>query len=159
MKQATCEERIDAQLEDTIDTLQKVRLFDGWEDMDTAERIERCDEAGVSIFASRGEYAPSDTPAFHEYGLSFDYVEPGTFNGQEDGYFRYQLSWGGPSDEFRFYVSGPNWSVHRIEYAFLDWFDGATRTLYGADQELLEDVFGDFLDFGMVESEFDSATA
>tara|TARA_R100001443_G_scaffold116608_1_gene137539 strand:- start:13442 stop:13792 length:351 start_codon:yes stop_codon:yes gene_type:complete len=52
--------------------------------------------------------------------LSFDYVEPNTFEGQEVGYYRYQMSWGGPSDEFRMYDNSD-----KIQYWFLDWFDGA----------------------------------
>ena len=66
--------------------------------------------------------------AFNEYGLSFDYVEPNTFNDQPEGFFRYQISWGGPSEEFRFYVN-PDFSCHRIEFWFLDWWDGASRDI------------------------------
>lgn len=40
--------------------------------------------------------------AFDEYALSFDYVEPDTFDDQDRGYFRYQISYGGPSEEVRF---------------------------------------------------------
>jgi hypothetical protein len=65
------------------------------------------------------------------------------FEGQRNAYFRWQLSWGGPSDEFRFYAN-PDISIHRIEYWFLDWFDGAYRTLEGNDFELLEKVFDIF---------------
>ncbi len=57
-------------------------------------------------------------------GLCFDYVDPNTFNDQKEGYWRWQLSWGGPGDEFRIYIN-PDKSVHRIEYWYLDWFDGA----------------------------------
>jgi len=60
--------------------------------------------------------------------LGFDYVEPGTFTDQLEGYWRWQLSWGGPGDEFRIYIN-PDKSVHRIEYWYLDWFDGAKVTL------------------------------
>ena len=56
---------------------------------------------------------------FHEYGLSFDYVEADTFDNQPKGYHRFQISWGGPSDELRFY------SLDRVEYWYMDWFDGA----------------------------------
>ena len=59
-----------------------------------------------------------------DYALSFDFVAAGTSSDQREAYFRYQLSWGGPSDEFRFFVN-PDLSCHRIEYWFLDWFDGA----------------------------------
>jgi hypothetical protein len=61
-------------------------------------------------------------------GLCFDYVEPETFTDQLEGYWRWQLSWGGPGDEFRIYVN-PDKSVHRIEYWYLDWYDGAKVTL------------------------------
>ena len=60
----------------------------------------------------------------NNYGLSFDYVEKNTFEDQERGYFRFQLSWGGPSEEFRIYVDYDKQITH-IEYWFLDWGDGA----------------------------------
>lgn len=53
---------------------------------------------------------------FSEYGLSFDYVE--LDEDTEQDYFRYQLSWGGPSSEIRFYDNGA------IEYVYMDWFCG-----------------------------------
>ena len=62
-------------------------------------------------------------------GLCFDYVEPFTFVEQPRGYHRWQLSWGGPSDEFRLYADG---TVH---YHFMDWYDGAKR--YITDNELV----------------------
>ena len=61
-------------------------------------------------------------------GLCFDYVDPNTFNDQKEGYWRWQLSWGGPGDEFRIYVN-PDKSIHRIEYWYMDWYDGAKVTL------------------------------
>ena len=77
----------------------------------------------------------SEFDRFHEYGPSFDYVEPGTFTDQDEGYLRFQISWGGPSEEIRFYVSPtqnagyygvrPDWHLYRIEFWYLDWFDGA----------------------------------
>ena len=64
------------------------------------------------------EKGSDDLPPFFEYGLCFDYVEPDTFDDQDEGYFRYQLSYGGPSDEIRFYHDGT------VEYVYLDWFVG-----------------------------------
>ena len=61
-------------------------------------------------------------------GLCFDYVVPKTWPDQLEGYWRWQLSWGGPGDEFRIYVN-PDKSVHRIEYWYLVWYDGAKVTL------------------------------
>ena len=57
-------------------------------------------------------------------GLSFDYVEPHTFTDQLEGYWRWQFSWGGPSDELRAFVN-ENKEIHRLEYWFMDWMDGA----------------------------------
>ena len=61
----------------------------------------------------------------NELGLSFDYVEPNTFNDQKEGFWRWQLSWGGPSDEFRIFVNEDN-KIYKIEYWYMDWFDGAS---------------------------------
>lgn len=58
--------------------------------------------------------------------LSWDYVEPGTFEDQEEGYYRLQLSWGGPSDEFRIYTTQYADEIDVIEYHYMDWFDGAS---------------------------------
>ena len=86
----------------------------------------------------------------YEHGLAFDYVAPGTFDDQNEGYFRYQISWGGPSDEFRIYADANGrrgWSIYRVEYWYMDWFDGASVTLRGDDlafmSELVESFFGD----------------
>lgn len=81
----------------------------------------------------------------NEYGLCFDYVAPGTFKGQRRGYFRYQISWGGPSDEFRFFCDERLEPV-RIEYWFLDWNDGAKVILTGKDEELLRELWDDWKD-------------
>lgn len=94
---------------------------------------------------------------FNEHGLGFDYVAPGTFGDQREGYWRYQISWGGPSDEFRFYASDPNDRPYRIEYWFLDWFDGEGRALTGEDEELLLEIWDDFEGMGMTESEYEKA--
>jgi len=68
---------------------------------------------------------------FYTHGLCFDYVAANTFRDQDEGYYRYQISWGGPSDEFRFFRDG------RIEYWFMDWFDGHGEELTGSDRELM----------------------
>ena len=70
-------------------------------------------------------------------GLCFDYVDPNTFTDQKEGYWRWQLSWGGPGDEFRIYIN-PDKSVHRIEYWYLDGFDGAKVEL---DEKLHGDAW------------------
>jgi hypothetical protein len=66
-------------------------------------------------------------------GLGFDYVEPHTFTDQLEGYWRWQFSWGGPSDELRAYVNRDD-SIHRLEYWFMDWMDGAKLELQEGEQ-------------------------
>lgn len=96
-----------------------------------------------------------DLGTFTEYGLGFDYVAPQTFTDQPEGYWRYQLSWGGPSDEFRFYAGGcGEQTPYRISYVFLDWFDGRERALVGQDLELMRDIWAFFAEIGSTESEY-----
>ncbi|HDN18038.1 MAG TPA: hypothetical protein ENF41_03155 [Candidatus Bathyarchaeota archaeon] len=86
-------------------------------------------------------YTERGDEEIYDYGLCFDFVpseEPG-----EEPYFRWQLSWGGPSDEFRFFV-GPDFSLYKVEYWFMDWFDGAKITLRGKDFELLAEIWEHF---------------
>lgn len=86
---------------------------------------------------------------FHEYGLSFDYVEEYTFNDQEEPYFRYQISWGGPQEEYRIYTDD-YYNIERVEYWFLDWFEGEYKTLDKDD--IIFDIIEDFKDMGLLEA-------
>jgi hypothetical protein len=89
---------------------------------------------------------------FDEYGLCFDYVPKETFRDQKRGFFRWQLSYGGPQDEFRFYTD-ENLDPIEIDYWFLDWFDGAKVKLCGRDYDLLAEIFSDFKELGVVDAE------
>ena len=126
----TCAERVDEHMESRLNALRQL-----WELY--CKDCEAYDE----------EYGNLD-----EYGLSFDYVAPETFSDQPEGYFRYQISCGGPGEEFRFYADQKtdwDFSVYRVEFWFLDWFDGAPRALHGADLELMTEIFQSyFVDSG-----------
>ena len=97
----------------------------------------------------QGYEEAGDTDTLADYGLSFDYVAPNTFDDQREGYFRYQLSWGGPSDEFRFFVNLDH-SCHRIEYWYLDWFDGASLMPGDGEQSFLLEIWEWFRETGAV---------
>lgn len=97
-----------------------------------------------------------DLGPISDFGLCFDYVAAGTYATQREGYFRWQISWGGPSDEFRFYVDAQK-KCHRIEYWYMDWFDGAKKNLSGKNEELLLYFFEWFKDMGVVDSELRKA--
>jgi len=93
------------------------------------------------ITAYMGELSEEDESIideFYNYGLSIDMISMGTFKNMKEPYLRYQLSWGGPSDEINFYQNG------RIEYRFLDWFDGATLNISDLDwAQWLREYFQD----------------
>lgn len=91
-----------------------------------------------------------DSDSLSEYGLCFDFVPAGTFEDQKKPYFRYQLSWGGPAEEFRFYIDS-QLEPYRIEFWLLDWFDGASEELEGEDFRLLENIFELFREQGLVQ--------
>ena len=132
--QKTCEQRVTGELAGRIEDLQELwRAY--------------CE----------GEEEVEDLGNLCDYGLCFDYVAPGTFEDQDEGYFRYQLSWGGPSDEFRFFV-GPDFQPYRVEYWFLDWFDGAYKRLTRNNLDLLLEIFDWFKESGAVQAKFDEAT-
>jgi hypothetical protein len=123
-RQQNCETRIDQHLSGRIADL--TRLWDA------SRPGNESDDSDITLF---------------DYGLSFDYVRPGTFNAQPEGYFRYQLSWGGASDEFRFFVN-PDLSCHRVEYWFLDWFDSAQRHITGEPQRPMMQLWDWFRETG-----------
>jgi len=128
MKDKTCKDRIDQHLKERIEDLTKL-----WE-----------------MYRENPEANDEELGNFNEYGLCFDYVAPRTFERQQRGYFRYQLSWGGPSDEFRFFCD-ENLNPTRIEYWFMDWFDGAKKILEGTKYNLLEEIFNDIKECGTVQ--------
>lgn len=93
---------------------------------------------------------------FHDYGLAFDYVAPGTFGDQREGYFRFQISWGGPSKEIRLfaqYNGGEyDYSLYRAEFWYLDWFDGAKRDV--THDPAIRWLWEFFLEIGSVNAAF-----
>ena len=121
----TCKELVRDEFNQVEQTYQEANdFFNEYENATEGEQI-----ALKVIDKHKGDY-------FHEYedlfdyinqnALSWDYVEPGTFEDQEEGYYRLQLSWGGPSDEFRIYTIGDTLEIDVIDYHYMDWFDGAS---------------------------------
>ena len=145
-EQKTCKQRVRGELRSRISDLEK--LWKAYKE-DPDKEVE-------------------DLGTFDEYGLGFDYVAPDAFGDgkaktrkqrrEHDfrGYFRYQLSYGGPSDEFRFYCD-ENLNPVEIEYWFLDWFDGAHIDLTGENYKLLEEIFLDLKETGTVQHKLDAS--
>ena len=129
------------------------------------ERDKKCSERIAAHWALRKKdfevfmrdpEGNEDLGPFYEYGLGFDYVAPNTFKGQRRGYWRYQLSWGGPSDELRFY-GDEGMLITKVEYWFLDWFDGAHKNV--TDVKCVQWLIGEFEGLDSFRSAFDTAAA
>ena len=110
-----------------------------------------------ALYQEGDEDGDEDLGTFTEYGLSFDYVAPHTFTDQRRGFFRYQLSCGGPQDEFRFMTEDPRNPAPEVAYWFLDWNDGHGETLTGEDADLLLEIWRDFQETGTVQAQWDGA--
>jgi hypothetical protein len=153
-RQATCKERVRSHYQSRMTDLAEL-----WHAATNAGEPCRVCKATGKIGKYDCEYCDGGTypedSRLNEYGLSFDYVAPGTFNGQRRGYWRYHLSCGGPSDEFRFYCDERRTPV-RIEYWFLDWFDGAKVTVKpeSANWATLMELWEDWDGMGMVDDEY-----
>lgn len=115
-----------------------------------AEELASFERVGESHFQSRSEdlssilermesSAPEVSEQAYEelfqYGLSLDYVPPFTFDGQLAGYWRWQISWGGPSDEFRIYVDDDS-NIREIIYVFQDWYQHTEQSVWHRDDIL-----------------------
>lgn len=149
-KQLTCAERIESACCNTMYDL--ARLYRSYDF--TPYHLKRW--LVKDRYAAKGEIR-TDTDLEEtlqrvqsEYGLCFDFVQPEGGN----GYWRYQFSWGGPSTELRFYGM-PNGQLHQAEFWFLDWFDGASRMLSGAELETARAIFSYMEGCGMLEHTYE----
>jgi hypothetical protein len=96
-----------------------------------------------------------ETGSFYDYGLAVDYVAPQTFERQREGYFRYQLSYGGPSEEIRFYFSPGAQVPYRIEFVYLNWGTGVSFRVTEEDWAMW--LWEHFNDSGTVQSELNKS--
>lgn len=85
---------------------------------------------------------------FDEYALCFDYLPPGTYRDQKRGYWRYQISWGGPSDEIRMW-GDRDLTLYRAEYWYLDWYDGASINV--TNSKCVQWLWDEFRDMDSLE--------
>ena len=119
-QQPKCSDLVQEKFNNTETDYKKAReFFEEYQDATEGQQI------AMEVFDKhRGDY-------FHEYDDLFDYVNQTALSwdyvdseGREAGYYRLQLSWGGPSDEFRIYVDQDK-EIDIIEYWYMDWFDSA----------------------------------
>jgi hypothetical protein len=123
-KQKTCAELISARYVD------RAKQFSELEDQCCNETLNH---------ENYGEWSR----CFNESILAFDFIEANTFDNQPDGYHRLQLSWGGPSDEVRYYTKDEHEKFYKITYSYMDWFDGAEIEVF---DDIWHNIFNDFTD-------------
>ena len=101
---------------------------------------------GYKDLEKKPDEAYEDYEDFFDYvnqsGLCFDFVSANTFTDQKCGYWRFQMSWGGPSDEFRIYTDHDK-NINYIEYWYMDWFDGASIRV---NDDVIYDICNMFLE-------------
>ena len=102
-----------------------------------------------NLYKKDSEARTADGEQWTEYGLAFDYVAPGTFGDQKRGYFRYQISYGGPSEEFRFY-SDENLNITGCYFWFLHWFDGASVRVTGRNLDTWREIWEGFKEIDLL---------
>jgi hypothetical protein len=101
-----------------LNTVNDYQLVDDYFNLDDEDKSKHEKHEDLQSYDSLFDYV-------NQSALSFDFVAVDTFENQDRGYWRLQMSWGGPSDEFRIYVNTEN-VIEYIDYHYLDWFDGAS---------------------------------
>lgn len=75
----------------------------------------------------------------YEYEDVLDWMNDYALGYYDDNYYRakrLELSWGGPQDYFLYFPK-----LDRIEYHYLDWYDGASLVLDGEDFKVMSEIF------------------
>jgi len=121
-REKTCKERVKGEYRKECERL--TSLFSVMYQEATQEQMDKfSDFFGRETTGEPNVDSEMAVDALCNYGLSIEYVLPGSNKGR--GFLRWLVSWGGPSDEWRFYfVPGEN-KPYRIEYIYSDWFDSA----------------------------------
>ncbi len=115
----TCKDKVKDSFQNLLDDWLVASVYCG-------QTIEQLEDQGYDIEVVE-KYIQYDSlyDYVNQTALSWDFVKANTFNDQKIGYFRLQLSWGGPSTEFRIYTD-KDLNIDFIEYWYLDWYDGAS---------------------------------
>ena len=129
--QLLCKERVAGELADRLNDIKTANLFySSLENIKRKAKNKAIPENFFKIVKSLDLRSyESMTQFLGSYALCFDYIDGVQAEQENTGnYWRLQLSWGGPSDEFRIFWNLEN-GIYRIDYWFMDWYDGAKITL------------------------------
>lgn len=148
-----CKDKVKDSLQHLLDDWLLASLYCG----QTKEQLK---EQGHDIDAVEDYLQHESLYDYVNQSASWDFVEANTFSDQKVGYYRLQLSYGGPSTEFRVYTD-KDLNIDHIEYWYLDWFDGAYEVVwneikglsstYTENAKLAYDVIQQFLEIESYE--------
>ena len=126
-KQLTCRELVNEKFNQIEQDYKDAdQYFNDYDNATEGEQI-----AMKVIDKHKGDYFREYEDLFdyvNQTALSWDYVE--AEDEENHAYYRLQLSWGGPSDEFRIYPIGDTLEIDCIDYHYMDWFDGASIPVF-----------------------------
>ena len=126
-KQLTCKELVNEKFNQVEQDYKDAdQYFNDYDNATEGEQI-----AMKVIDKHKGDYFREYEDLFdyvNQTALSWDYVE--AEDEKNPAYYRLQLSWGGPSDEFRIYTIGDTLEIDVIDYHYMDWFDGASIPVF-----------------------------
>ena len=162
-RQATCEERIDDQLRSEVESINQImyrmdfqhsesdlEMMDYWEIYEIAQEV--------------GELPRKHSTDDHWYSIKsredlIQHIVEETEEETADERWReaplsvmtrttiiVQMSWGGPSDQFECEVTEDG-MIDEVKYRFMDWFDGAERTISLSANPSLERFLQRFVDY------------
>ena len=143
---ATCEERIDEQMESAM-----ARLREALRDEEIVEvyalECESCGHKWQSedefedCLECNSEDVLADPVDQEERETRDSYMEDVLWFGKRFEVWRVELSCGGPQDYIDLFVDPEDHVIDHAIYHFLDWFDGAQRYVGGDDLENVRAMF------------------
>jgi len=162
-RQATCEERIDDQLRSEVESINQImyrmdfqhseddlEMMDYWEIQEIAHEV---GELGRKKGADNRWYRIKSREDLIEHIVEETDEENADMGWSEAPLsvmkrttIIVQMSWGGPSDQFECEIDDEG-NIDEVKYRFMDWFDGAERTISLSANPSLERFLRRFVDY------------
>ena len=131
-----CSDIVEEKYQERLEEFERAKRF-----FDITDKLASDEKGDLETYLNDEAQGFNNYSYFFDYvneaGLGFSRVEAGTFEGQRAGYWRWQLSWGGPSQEFRLFDNND------LEFWHLDWFDGAKVDV---EDEIFQNIMENFKD-------------
>ncbi len=162
-RQATCEERIDDQLKREIESIEHImyRMDNQYSEEDLSP-LNTEEVSEVAYLVGELPLMKGDDDEYHDISSRGDLVEHIVeYTDEEHAMMGWdeaplcvmkrttiivQMSWGGPSDQFECELDDEG-NIDEVKYRFMDWFDGAERTISLSAHPSLERFLQRFVDY------------